>query len=218
MIAHWVPVNSATSSMVLLIGMAVAIDYSLFYMRREREERAAGRGIAEALRISARTSGRVVVVSGLTVMLCCAGCCSPAWTTRGLAAGSVLVVGLAMVGSVTVLPAVLALLGRWVDNGRVPWLGRRRTTATESRAWSLVARAVRTASAAVGRGRDRGPGRAGATRVRDAAAGCGHHRQPAAQRSGGGRRAPHAGGVPRAATPARVVIWAKNGGTWTARR
>jgi RND superfamily putative drug exporter len=61
---------------------------------------------------------------------------------RGLTVGTVLVVGLAMVGSVTVLPALLALLGRRVDTGRIPWLGRRRTTATQSRAWSAMAHAV----------------------------------------------------------------------------
>jgi RND superfamily putative drug exporter len=142
-IAHWIPINSATSSMVLLIGVAVGIDYSLFYLRRAREERVAGRGIAEALRITARTSGHVVVVSGLTVMLCLTGLLFTGLDNfRGLTVGTVLVVGLAMVGSVTVLPALLALLGRRVDTGRIPWLGRRRTTATQSRMWSAVARAV----------------------------------------------------------------------------
>ena len=141
--AHWVPVNSATSSMVLLIGLAVGIDYSLFYLRRAREERTAGRSVTEALRIAARTSGRVVVVSGLTVMLCLCGLLFTGLDNfKGLTAGTVLVVGMAMVGSVTVLPALLALLGHRVDRARIPWLGRRRTGATRSRAWSAVARAV----------------------------------------------------------------------------
>jgi RND superfamily putative drug exporter len=142
-IDHWVPINSATHSMVLLIGVAVGIDYSLFYLRREREERAAGRSVQDALRITARTSGRVVLVSGLTVMLCMTGLLfSGLAELRGLTIGAVLVVGLAMVGSVTVLPASLSLLGRWVDRSRIPWLGRRRTNAAESRIWSAVARAV----------------------------------------------------------------------------
>jgi putative drug exporter of the RND superfamily len=142
-IDHWVPINSATHSMVLLIGVAVGIDYSLFYLRREREERAAGRTVGEALRITARTSGRVVLVSGLTVMLCMTGLLfSGLGQLRGLTIGAVLVVGLAMAGSVTVLPASLSVLGRWVDRSRIPWLGRRRTNAVSSRGWSAVARAV----------------------------------------------------------------------------
>ncbi|KAB8180148.1 MMPL family transporter [Microbispora catharanthi] len=142
-VAHWVPINSATSSMVLLIGVAVGIDYSLFYLRRAREERAAGRDIVRALEITARTSGHAVVVSGLTVMLCLAGLLFTGLDNfRGLTVGAVLVVGLAMIGSVTVLPALLALLGRRVDSGRIPWLSRRRTAAVESRLWSAVAHAV----------------------------------------------------------------------------
>ncbi|GLY77718.1 MMPL family transporter [Actinoallomurus iriomotensis] len=140
---HWTPINSATHSMVLLIGVAVGIDYSLFYLRREREERAAGRTVREALRVTARTSGHVILVSGLTVMLCMTGLLfSGLAELRGLTIGAVLVVGLAMVGSVTVLPALLSLLGRWVDRGRLPWLGRRRTAAAESRTWTAVARVV----------------------------------------------------------------------------
>ncbi|WP_329241209.1 MMPL family transporter [Actinoallomurus sp. NBC_01490] len=140
---HWTPINSATHSMVLLIGVAVGIDYSLFYLRREREERAAGRTVREALRITARTSGHVILVSGLTVMLCMTGLLfSGLAELRGLTIGAVLVVGLAMVGSVTVLPALLSLLGRWVDRSRIPWLGRRRTAAAESRTWTAVARVV----------------------------------------------------------------------------
>ncbi|MEU1805213.1 MMPL family transporter [Streptomyces sp. NPDC019937] len=141
--AHWVPINSATSSMVLLIGVAVGIDYSLFFLRRTREERAAGHGVTEALRITARTSGRVVVVSGLTVMLCLSGLLfTGVDNLQGLTVGAALVVGVAMVGSVTVLPALLALLGGWVDRARIPWPGRRRTAVAESRLWSAVARAV----------------------------------------------------------------------------
>ncbi len=66
-VGTWVPVNSAASSMILLVGVAVSVDYALFYLWREREERAAGQDVAQALRTSARTSGRVVVVSGVTV-------------------------------------------------------------------------------------------------------------------------------------------------------
>jgi uncharacterized membrane protein YdfJ with MMPL/SSD domain len=67
--SRWLPIGSTTSSVVLLVGMAVGIDYSLFYLRREREERAEGRGGDAALRTAAATSGRAIVVSGLTVMI-----------------------------------------------------------------------------------------------------------------------------------------------------
>ncbi|KOV91946.1 MMPL family transporter [Streptomyces sp. NRRL B-3648] len=142
-LGQWVAVNSAVSSMILLIGVAVSIDYSLFYLRREREERAAGRSVAEALRITAKTSGHVVAVSGITVMLCVSGLLlSGLDVFRGLTLGTVLIVGLAMIGSVTVLPALLAALGHRVDKGRIPWLGKRRTTVLESRTWRRLAQKV----------------------------------------------------------------------------
>ncbi|MFE7564171.1 MMPL family transporter [Kitasatospora sp. NPDC057500] len=138
-----VPVNSAASSIVLLVGMAVGIDYSLFYLRREREERLAGHDTRQALAIAARTSGHAVVVSGLTVMVCVCGLLFTGLDVfKGLTVGTVVVVGLTVVGSVTVLPALLAALGHRVDKARIPWLGRRRTESRESRTWSAVARAV----------------------------------------------------------------------------
>ncbi|MEV0775739.1 MMPL family transporter [Streptomyces sp. NPDC050433] len=139
-LGRWVPFNSAASAIVLLIGMAVGIDYSLFHLRRVREERAAGRSVQEALRIAARTSGHAVVVSGLTVMVCMTGLLFTGVDVfKGLTLGTVLVVGLAVLGSVTVLPALVAALGDRVDLGRIPWLGRRRTAAGRSRIWTAVA-------------------------------------------------------------------------------
>ena len=142
--SRWVPVGSTTASVVLLVGMAVGIDYSLFYLRREREERAAGRSQGEALRIAAATSGRAIVVSGLTVMISLAGLfLSGIDVFTGLAIGTITVVGIAVLGSLTALPAMLSILGRWVDRARVPFLGRVRTTARRSRLWeSLVRRVV----------------------------------------------------------------------------
>ncbi|MFG2058022.1 MMPL family transporter [Micromonospora sp. NPDC048930] len=142
-IDHWLPINSATSAIVLLIGTAVGVDYCLFHLRRVREERAAGTNLAEALRRTAGTSGPVVVVSGLIVMLCVSGLLlTGIGTLRGVALGTFLVVGLAVLGSVTALPALLALLGDRVDRLRVPFLGRRRTTPTDSRFWIATARRV----------------------------------------------------------------------------
>ena len=142
-IAKVVPVNSAASALILLIGVAVGVDYSLFYLRRYREERRAGRDDDTALRITARTSGHVVLISGGTVILCLTGLL---FTGLGVFVGGTvalaLVVGIAMIGSVTVLPAVLAWLRHRVDKGRVPWFGRGRTAARESRLWSAVAHRV----------------------------------------------------------------------------
>lgn len=142
-LGRWVQFNSAASAIVLLIGMAVGIDYSLFHLRRVREERAAGRTVQEALRIASRTSGHAVVVSGLTVMVCMTGLLFTGVDVfKGLTLGTVLVVGLAVLGSVTALPALVAALGDRIDRGRVPWLGRRRTTAGRSRFWTAVAGGV----------------------------------------------------------------------------
>ena len=140
---HWLPVGQATTEVVLLIGMAVGIDYSLFYLRREREERAKGATVAEAVRIAAGTSGRAIVISGLTVMVALGGLFltgTPVFT--GIAFGSITVVGVAVAGALTFVPALLSWLGPWADRGRVPFLGRRRTSAKPSRVWAGLVRSV----------------------------------------------------------------------------
>jgi putative drug exporter of the RND superfamily len=142
-ISRWVPIQSSTSEVVLLIGMAVGVDYSLFYLRREREERTAGHGTREALRIASATSGRAILVSGLTVMIALAGLLLTGYSGfTGMAIGTIAVVGAAVLGSLTVLPALLSWLGPRADRGRIPFLGRRRTTARPSRAWGALARQV----------------------------------------------------------------------------
>jgi RND superfamily putative drug exporter len=141
--SRWLPIDSTTSSIVLLVGMAVGIDYSLFYLRRTREERAAGHDTAEALRIAAGTSGRAILVSGLTVMIAMAGLFLTGIDVfSGVAVGTIIVVGVAVLGSLTFLPGILSMLGRWTERGRIPFLGRRRTVARDSRFWGLLARAV----------------------------------------------------------------------------
>jgi len=141
--SRWVPIDGTTSSIVLLVGMAVGIDYSLFYLRRVREERAAGHGTREALRISAATSGRAIAVSGLTVMISLAGLFLTGIDVfSGVAIGTILVVGVAVLGSLTFLPALLSLLGKGTDRARIPFLGRRQAAARPSRLWGAVVRAV----------------------------------------------------------------------------
>src|SRR4051812_32268991 len=133
------PATDNLMSVVLLIGLAVGVDYSLFYIRREREERKAGRDPEAALQAAAATSGRTVLVSGFTVMAAMAGM----YLTgdkgfSSMATGTILVVGVAMVGSLTVLPALLSKLGDNVDRGRIPFIGKRVAERTESRIWSWI--------------------------------------------------------------------------------
>ncbi|GAA1123136.1 MMPL family transporter [Streptomyces javensis] len=144
MVSHWVHMSDTANSVMLLVGLAVGVDYCLFYLRREREERAAGRDAQTALRVAAATSGRAILVSGVTVIVAMAGMLFTGiaeFKAMGLA--TLMVVAVAMVGSVTVLPALLSLLGERVEKGRVPLLGRaKRRGGTESRIWRAVLRPV----------------------------------------------------------------------------
>ena len=111
--------------MIVLIGMAVGVDYSLFYLKREREERAAGHSTLDAVEIAAQTSGHSILVSGGAVIASMAGLFVIGGATfDSLATGAILVVAIAVLGSITVLPALLVKLGRWVDRPRVPFLWR----------------------------------------------------------------------------------------------
>ena len=141
-ISQLVALDEAVASVVLLVGLAVGVDYSMFYLRRYMEERDAGRGNDAALTAAAATSGHAVLVSGVTVVIAMAGMFlagSPIFTS--FAVGTILVVAVAVVGSVTVLPTLLAALGQrgWLEKGRVPFVARRRhETHGESRAWSAI--------------------------------------------------------------------------------
>ncbi len=140
--SHLIPIEDSVGSVVLLIGLAVGVDYSLFYLRREREERAAGHSEEAALEAAAATSGRAVLISGLTVMIAMAGMFIAGDTTfAAMAMGAILVVGVSLVASLTVLPALLSKLGDKVERGRIPVLMRRRS-GTASRAWGAMIDAV----------------------------------------------------------------------------
>jgi uncharacterized membrane protein YdfJ with MMPL/SSD domain len=131
------PVDANLAAVVLMIGLAVGVDYSLFYLRREREERAAGRSEQAALVAAAATSGRAVLISGVTVIVAMAGMLiSGDKSFISFAEGAILVVAIAMFASLTVLPAMLSWLGDRVEKGRIPLIGRRRHPAGRSRFWS----------------------------------------------------------------------------------
>ncbi|HEX8205307.1 MAG TPA: MMPL family transporter, partial [Solirubrobacteraceae bacterium] len=138
--SQFMHVDEAISSVILLIGMAVGVDYALFYLRREREERAAGRTSLEAIDIAAATSGRAVLVSGLTVLTAMAGMFFTGQATFvSFAVGTMIVVAVAMIGSLTVLPAMLSWLGPKVEKGRIPFLSKRRErNHNESRVWNAI--------------------------------------------------------------------------------
>jgi uncharacterized membrane protein YdfJ with MMPL/SSD domain len=138
-LSHLMPVDGNVSAVILLVGLAVGVDYTLFYLKREREERAAGRTPRAALEAAARTSGRSVLISGITVTIAMAGMLftrNP--TFMGFAIATMLVVLVAMLGSLTVLPALLAKLGDRVEHGRVPLLRRFRRPSGENRFWAKV--------------------------------------------------------------------------------
>ncbi|HWH95497.1 MAG TPA: MMPL family transporter [Baekduia sp.] len=138
-ISQLMPVDESIKHVVLLIGLAVGVDYALFYLRRMREERAAGRSPSAAVDAAAATSGRSILVSGVTVITAMAGMyLAGAPTFTSFATGSITVVAVAMLGSLTVLPALLSRLGDRVDKTRVPGLGRLKARVARVGLWSRV--------------------------------------------------------------------------------
>jgi uncharacterized membrane protein YdfJ with MMPL/SSD domain len=138
-ISRVMPLDQDISAIVLLIGLAVGVDYTMFYLKREREERAAGRTEEAALEAAAATSGRSVLISGLTVMIAMAGMFltgDPTFSGFGLA--TLLVVAVAVLGSLTVLPALLSWLGDRVERAHVPLVGRLQRRDGEGRIWSAI--------------------------------------------------------------------------------
>ncbi len=139
LVSHAVHVDTSASSVMMLMGMAVGVDYCLFYLRREREERGKGAPREVALRTAAATSGRSVLISGLTVMVAMAGMfLAGVQIFDGFAIATISVVLIAVVGSVTVLPAMLSLLGDKVQLGRIPFLGKVGRTRGGGRFWTAV--------------------------------------------------------------------------------
>jgi uncharacterized membrane protein YdfJ with MMPL/SSD domain len=134
--------HPAVAQVVQLVGLAVGVDYAMFYLRRMMEEQDKGRSPEAALDVAAATSGRAVLISGFTVMAAMGGMFfsgNPIFTSFGI--GTILVVGVAVLGSLTVLPAMLSYLGQkgWLEKGRVPYVAKRRhRNGGESRMWSAI--------------------------------------------------------------------------------
>jgi uncharacterized membrane protein YdfJ with MMPL/SSD domain len=138
-VSHLSGATEESSALMLLIGLAVSVDYSMFYVKREREERAAGRPVLDAIEVAASTSGRSVLISGLTVLVAMSGLfLTGNKVFYGMAEATMLVVACAVIGSLTLLPALLAVLGDRVDRGRLPFVSRLRRPAGQSRVWTTI--------------------------------------------------------------------------------
>jgi uncharacterized membrane protein YdfJ with MMPL/SSD domain len=137
--SHVLPTAREAPALVLLIGLAVGVDYSMFYLKRAREERAAGRSVHAAVEAAAATSGRSVLVSGLTVITAMAGMfLTGDKIFASFAIATIAVVAMAVLGSLTVLPALLCRFGDGVERLRVPLVGRLRRDDGRGRIWSAI--------------------------------------------------------------------------------
>jgi RND superfamily putative drug exporter len=133
-------------NMVSMMGLATGIDYSLFIISRFREERARGREKIDAITVTGGTASRAVLFSGLTVVLALLGLVIvPTNIFASLAIGAILVVTMSVVAALTLLPAVLSLLGDRVNSLRLPYLGRRLIDGQASGRTSWIARMAQRA-------------------------------------------------------------------------
>ncbi|WP_144276214.1 MMPL family transporter [Demequina sp. NBRC 110053] len=126
-------------NMITMMGLALGIDYSLVMVQRFREELHHGHDVMEAVQIAGSTANRAVLFSGITVVIALVGLLIvPSTIMRSLGAGAIVVAIMAVVTSLTLLPAVLRLLGHRVNKGRVPF----RNPDAEPRRWNAIARVV----------------------------------------------------------------------------
>ena len=127
--SHVFSLNTAVIQMIAMIGLAVGIDYTLFIVSRYREERECGMNIVDAITRAGDTSSKAVLFSGLTVVVSLLGMLVVPWNLMTAVAGAIAVVMVSVVMTLTLLPAVLRLLGDRIDRGRIPVVGYRRPAA-----------------------------------------------------------------------------------------
>jgi RND superfamily putative drug exporter len=128
-------------NMLTGMGLALGIDYSLFVLSRYREERSAGRAELEAIAASGATSSRAVLFSGTVFVIALSGMLLvPSNVMKSLAVGAISVAIVSVVAALTLLPALLGLLGDRINALRIPWLGR--NFGGEGRFWGAVVRKV----------------------------------------------------------------------------
>jgi RND superfamily putative drug exporter len=145
-LGHLFSVSTFAVNMITLIGLAVGIDYSLFIVSRFREELTRGRSTIDAVAVAGGTAARAVFFSGMTVVLALyALLLVPTNIFVSLGAGAILVVAMAVFAALTLLPAVLGLLGPRINRLKLPYLGRRLMNARAAGKPSVMARAARGA-------------------------------------------------------------------------
>ena len=131
------------TNMIFGMGLALGIDYSLFILSRFREERSQGREKLDAIVTSGATASRAVLFSGAAFVLAMTGLeLVPNTIMRSLATGAILVGIVSVVAALTLLPAVISLLGDRVESLRIPYFGRMASAGAESRFWGRIVRAV----------------------------------------------------------------------------
>ena len=200
------PVAGGYNSIILLIGLAVGVDYALFYLRRMREARASGLSVNASVEVAAATSGRAVLVSGLTVMVSMAGMyLAGVPMFESFATGAILVVAVSVTGSLTVLPAILSRLGDKIDKGRLPFSRAAEAACRQARDLVTHHRPRAAAPGPLDRPRRRSPGGARAAYDRHAHGASGH-RVAAAQPRGRPDVRPRPGRVPEQSIPIVTVV------------
>jgi uncharacterized membrane protein YdfJ with MMPL/SSD domain len=130
-------------NMIFGMGLALGIDYSLFILSRFREERAEGREKLDAIATAGATASRAVLFSGIAFVLAMFGLeLVPNTIMRSLATGAILVGIVSVLAALTLLPAVISLLGDRINSGRIPYFGRSAGAGAESRFWGSIVHAV----------------------------------------------------------------------------
>jgi len=139
-ITMFTTVSMFSLNIITILGMGLAVDYGLFMVSRFREELDHGRSVPEAVSRTVATAGRTVAVSGVLVALALSSLMIfPQVLLHSMGLGGAAAVLVAMLASLTVLPALLAVLGRRVDAGRLPWSRRRRLPSVTGTVAGLMA-------------------------------------------------------------------------------
>jgi RND superfamily putative drug exporter len=139
LVSHVYPMVDFLAQVVLLMGMAVGVDYSLFIVSRYRNERAAGRPKLEAIAVASSTTGRAVFYAGITVVLSLVGLfLTNSAIFISMSAGIIIVVLLALLGSLTLIPALLGILGDNINRLRLPIIGRETQGPSTGGIWGAI--------------------------------------------------------------------------------
>jgi putative drug exporter of the RND superfamily len=143
LVSNAVEMSEFVVFIITMIGLAVGIDYSLFIVQRYREERAHGMEKIEAITMAGATASRTVFFSGMAVAIALAGMLIvPDPVFRSFAVGAILVVAVTVVAALTLLPAVLSLLGDRINWLSLPFIGKRGEIKGSGGLWGLTTRAV----------------------------------------------------------------------------